>query len=148
MGSLLNSMSLMLEEFYAHLSVVGVSSRLGTGIDEFFEAVEEKREEFVRDYLPELERRREEREKQKKESREKELDKMMKGMSVGAQQTAPKTDNDDDVDVASDDEDEDDSDDEAKKQGLQDRYEAAMGENDDSVMADASFAKYLYTQRQ
>ncbi|KAH6888484.1 hypothetical protein B0T10DRAFT_514227 [Thelonectria olida] len=147
MGSLLNSMSLMLEEFYAHLSVVGVSSRLGTGIDEFFEAVEEKREEFVRDYLPELERRREEREKQKKESREKELDKMMKGMSVGAQGEAPKTAIDDDVDVASDDEDDEDSDDEAKKQGLQDRYEAAMGENDDSVMADASFAKYLYTQR-
>lgn len=145
MGSLLNSMSLMLEEFYAHLSVVGVSSRLGTGIDEFFEAVEEKREEFVRDYLPELERRRTEREKHKKESREKELDKMMQGMSVGAQQ-APKTD-DDEVDVASD-EDEDDSDDEAKKESLQERYEAALGDNEDSVMADASFAKYLYTQRQ
>ncbi|KAI5458734.1 hypothetical protein BGZ63DRAFT_362139 [Mariannaea sp. PMI_226] len=146
MGSLLNSMSLMLEEFYAHLSVVGVSSRLGTGIDEFFEAVEEKREEFIRDYLPELERRREEREKQKKESRDKELDKMMKGMSVGANTTAAPKAEEDELDVASDD-DSEDSDDEAKKQSLQEKYEAAVGDNDDSIMADASFAKYLYSQR-
>ncbi|KPM37040.1 GPN-loop GTPase 1 [Neonectria ditissima] len=147
MGSLLNSMSLMLEEFYAHLSVVGVSSRLGTGVDEFFEAVEEKKQEFLRDYQPELDRRREDRERLKKESREKELDKMMKGMSVGQQQTAPKVDDDDDVDVASDEEDDEDSDEEAQKESLQAKYESALGENDDSIMADASFAKFLHTQR-
>ncbi|CAD0019668.1 unnamed protein product [Aureobasidium pullulans] len=38
MGSLLNSMSLVLEEFYNNLSVVGVSSMTGAGIDAFFEA--------------------------------------------------------------------------------------------------------------
>ncbi|KAL4732258.1 hypothetical protein ACLX1H_001268 [Fusarium chlamydosporum] len=146
MGSLLNSMSLMLEEFYAHLSVVGVSSRLGTGVDEFFEAVEEKRQEFLRDYLPELERKRAEREEQKKATREKELDKMMQGMSVGG---LPVAQDEDDADVASDDDGDDtDSDEEAQKQSLQDRYQAAMGDQDDSVMADASFAKYLHTQRQ
>ncbi|KAK7423405.1 hypothetical protein QQZ08_009083 [Neonectria magnoliae] len=145
MGSLLNSMSLMLEEFYAHLSVVGVSSRLGTGVDEFFEAVEEKKQEFLRDYQPELDRRREDRERLKKESREKELDKMMKGMSVGQQPSAPKVD--DEVEVASDDEDDEDSDEEAQKESLQAKYESAMGENDDSIMADASFAKFLHTQR-
>ncbi|KAF4984782.1 hypothetical protein FZEAL_73 [Fusarium zealandicum] len=144
MGSLLNSMSLMLEEFYAHLSVVGVSSRLGTGVDEFFDAVEEKKQEFLRDYQPELERRRAERDEQKKATREKELDKMMQGMSVGAQ-PAPKQD-DDELDVASDDDDSD-SDDDAEKEGLQSRYQAAMGDNEDSVMADASFAKYLHTQK-
>jgi putative protein kinase ArgK-like GTPase of G3E family len=142
MGSLLNSMSLMLEEFYAHLSVVGVSSRLGTGVDEFFEAVEEKRQEFLRDYLPELERKRAEREEQKKATREKELDKMMQGMSVGG---LPVAKEEDEADVASDDNDTD-SDEEIQKQGLQERYQAAMGDNEDSVMADASFAKYLYTQ--
>ncbi|KAF7562649.1 hypothetical protein G7046_g1483 [Stylonectria norvegica] len=150
MGSLLNSMSLMLEEFYAHLSVVGVSSRNGTGIDEFFEAVEEKREEFMQDYQPELERRRDQREEMKKKSREKELDKMMQGMAVGGQ-PAPKpagVDDDDGLEVASDDDDDDeDSDEEAKKEGLQERYNAAMGDNEDSVMADASFAKYLHSQR-
>lgn len=146
MGSLLNSMSLMLEEFYSHLSVVGVSSKVGTGIDEFFEAVEEKKQEFISDYLPELTRRRQERDEAKKKSREKELDKMMQGMSVGGPlQTAEE--DDDDADVASDDFDEDDEEGAEDHEGLQDRYQAAMGGADDSVMADASFAKYLHTQR-
>ena len=148
MGSLLNSMSLMLEEFYAHLSVVGVSSKVGTGIDEFFEAVEEKKQEFIQDYLPELQRRRQERDEQKKKSRDRELDKMMQGMSVGA--PFRKADDDDGIEVASDVDDDDDDDndgDDAGKDGLQGRYKQALGENDDSVMADASFAKYLHQQR-
>jgi GTPase SAR1 family protein len=82
MGSLLNSMSLMLEEFYRHLSVVGVSSMTGDGIDEFFEAVEEKRQEFERDYRPELERKKQERAEQASQRREIELGKLMKDMSV------------------------------------------------------------------
>ena len=82
MGSLLNSMSLMLEEFYRHLNVVGVSSMTGQGMDEFFEAVGEKAEEFKRDYQPELERRREERQAQQQGKREQELGKLMKDMNV------------------------------------------------------------------
>ncbi|KFG85927.1 putative ATP binding protein [Metarhizium anisopliae] len=153
MGSLLNSMSLMLEEFYSHLSMVGVSSRVGTGVDDFFEAVEEKKHEFLRDYLPELERRRHEREKQKKKSRDQELDKMMSDMSVAppgqaaaGQQSGSGAGNDSDVEVASDDDDED-SDEDAAKQGLQERYQAAMGDGENSILADASFAKYLHKQR-
>lgn len=69
MGSLLNSMSLMLEEFYRHLSVVGVSSMTGDGVDDFFKAVEEKRQEFERDYKPELERKKKEREDAKASKR-------------------------------------------------------------------------------
>ncbi|KAG5928144.1 hypothetical protein E4U42_001204 [Claviceps africana] len=151
MGSLLNSMSLMLEEFYSHLSMVAVSSRVGTGVDEFFDAVEEKRLEFVRDYLPELERRREQRTEQKKKARDRELDRMMSGMRVGGAAPAAAA-GDSDVDVASDgayddDDDDDDSDQEAAREGLQERYQAAMGDNEDSVLADASFAKYLHKQR-
>jgi GTPase SAR1 family protein len=149
MGSLLNSMSLMLEEFYAHLSVVAVSSRVGTGIDEFFEAVEEKRKEFNEDYLPELQRRRAEREEGRKASRDKELDKMMQGMSVGNLPVVDPKGDGSDVDVPSDndDDDVDSEDDYADKESLQARYQAAMGENDDSIVADASFAKYLHQQR-
>lgn len=155
MGSLLNSMSLVLEEFYAHLSVVGVSSKVGTGMDEFFEAVEEKRVEFLQDYLPELERRRQERDEQKKKTREKELDKMMQGMSVGAPPAvrppgaSNNDDDDDDIEVASDadSEDSDQARDAGDGEGLQSRYQQALGDADDSVMADASFAKYLHTQR-
>ncbi|PCH03942.1 Hypothetical protein PENO1_001570 [Penicillium occitanis (nom. inval.)] len=82
MGSLLNSMSLMLEEFYRHLSVVAVSSMTGDGIDEFFSAVEEKRQEFERDYRPELERKKNERAEQATKRRDIELGKLMKDMAV------------------------------------------------------------------
>lgn len=143
MGSLLNSMSLMLEEFYSNLSMVAVSSRLGTGVDDFFCAIEDKRHEFMRDYYPELQRRRAERDDATKQSREKELDKMMQVMSVG-QAAATK---DDEADVAIDDDDDDEDDDaEGAKDGLQARYKATMGDSD-SILADASFAKYLHTQR-
>ena len=83
MGSLLNSMSLMLEEFYRHLSVVGVSSMTGKGVEGFFEAVAEKAKEFERDYKPELEKRQKERASDKERRREKELGKLMKDMNVG-----------------------------------------------------------------
>ncbi|RUP48662.1 hypothetical protein BC936DRAFT_144224 [Jimgerdemannia flammicorona] len=46
MSSLMNSMSLVLDEFYSHLKVVGVSAVTGAGIDEFFGAVEEARVEY------------------------------------------------------------------------------------------------------
>lgn len=141
MGSLLNSMSLMLEEFYSHLSMVGVSSRVGTGMDEFFEAVEQKKQEFMRDYQPELERRRQEREQMKKTARNKELDKMMQGMSVGEGASAAREDQEESSG------DEDDSETEASKEGLQERYQAALGDNDPSVLNDASFAKFLHKQR-
>ncbi|KAK8112832.1 GPN-loop GTPase [Apiospora sp. TS-2023a] len=155
MSSLLNSMSLMLEEFYAHLSVVGVSSMTGQGVDEFFAAVKEKSEEFNRDYQPELERKRNEREENKRQAREKELDKMMKGMSMATSSSStpgvkPPTDDDDDLEVISDGEDFDDNyedDDEMDREGLQARYEAAMQGEEESTMADASFAKYIHTQR-
>lgn len=89
MGSLLNSMSLMLEEFYRHLSVVGVSSMTGQGIPEFFNAVSDKAQEFERDYKPELEKRRRQREVDKEKRKEKELGKLMKDMNVS--ESKPKT---------------------------------------------------------
>ncbi|ROW16626.1 hypothetical protein VPNG_01484 [Cytospora leucostoma] len=145
MGSLLNSMSLMLEEFYAHLSVVGVSSMTGAGIDDFFGAVAEKAEEFNRDYQPELERKRKERDDAKRAAREKELDKMMKGMSMSGLATAEKKDDEGDIDVISDqDSDEIPDDDEMDRDGLQARYEAAVQPGEDTLGEEASFAKYLH----
>ncbi|KAI1180478.1 hypothetical protein F4777DRAFT_528096 [Nemania sp. FL0916] len=152
MGSLLNSMSSMLEEFYAHLSVVGVSSMTGQGIDEFFAAVQEKAEEFKQDYLPELERKRKERDDLKSKTRQKELDKMMKGMAMDEPSgtAQPEADAEDNSDVASDrdsDDDYADANDEYDREGLQERYAAAMEANKDSTMDDASFAKFLHSQR-
>ena len=82
MNSLLNSMSLMLEEFYRHLDVVGVSSMTGKGIDEFFEAVKGKADEFKKDYQPELERRRAQLKEDKEGKRQQELGKLMEDVNI------------------------------------------------------------------
>ncbi|KAL1888903.1 hypothetical protein Sste5346_009287 [Sporothrix stenoceras] len=173
MGSLLNSMSMMLEEFYAHLSVVGVSSMTGQGVDEFFAAVQIKADEFNSDYQPELEKRRQDREDEKKATRQRELDKMMKGLNVtpgttdaaggerlgggrsgGGGGIAGGLDDQgdsgaDDSDSAADLDDDDavDPDEEYDREGLQSRYEAALLDQKDRVTDSASFAKYLHTQR-
>ena len=42
----MNSMSLVLDEFYKHLKAVGVSSLTGDGLKEFFDAVEASRTEY------------------------------------------------------------------------------------------------------
>lgn len=46
MDSLMNSMSLVLDEFYKHLRAVGLSARTGEGVDDFFDAVNEARQEY------------------------------------------------------------------------------------------------------
>lgn len=53
MSSLINSMSLMLEEFYSNLDVVGVSSYTGQGFDKFMEAVDNKVDEYNEFYKAE-----------------------------------------------------------------------------------------------
>ncbi|RMZ69000.1 GTPase npa3 [Pyrenophora seminiperda CCB06] len=157
MGSLLNSMSLVLEEFYKHLSVVGVSAMTGDGMDEFFKGVEEKKEEFERDYKPELERRKAEREQEKKEARERELDKMMKDMQVGGAGTKPKpTSRKEEPETVSDaensDEDgmmhedmdyEDEMDPDDPESGIKERYRQAVQDRGLDQGEDHSFARYV-----
>lgn len=156
MSSLVNSMSLMLEEFYTHLSIVAVSSMNGVGVTDFFEAVDEKAEEFRTDYQPELDRRRQERDEQKVKMRQKELDRLMKGITMEPGKAAKKdvVDNEDgdsnrgSDQMVEDDDDDDGPDAEYDREGLQARYEAALsGETEGSLGADASFAKYLHSQR-
>jgi GTPase SAR1 family protein len=163
MGSLLNSMSLMLEEFYRHLSVVGVSSMTGDGVEEFFEAVETKRQEFERDYKPELERKKKEREDQKSSQQELELGKLMKDMNVSGstrKQPGKPTEEPETVSEAEDEEDEiikrgladgEDSDYEdyvgpnaGNDEGLSQRYQEALsGSQSAPSEQDNSFTRYL-----
>ncbi|KAI1002390.1 GPN-loop GTPase 1 [Podosphaera aphanis] len=146
MGSLLNSMSLMLEEFYSHLSVVGVSSMTGQGIDEFFEAVTEKAREFNQDYKPELERRRKQREDEKAAQRETELGKLLKDMAVSddtrLSKSAGTVDNDTLSDIEDSDSDEENNGD--GTEGLTARYQQALADSGGQPEGnDHSFTRYL-----
>jgi len=169
MGSLLHSMSLVLDEFYKHLSVVGVSSTTGDGVDEFFEEVAEKKAEFEREYKPELERRRNEVEKEKGKLKEQQLGKLMKDMSVsssGARASSsrskgkrrePETvseaeeedsDQDDDAHgIVDRDEDDEDTVDDMEEDGLAKRYRQALEDREKKKGDgdDFSFAKYIHS---
>lgn len=52
-SGLTRSLSLVLDDFYADLRTVGVSSITGLGMDEFLEAVKESREDYLNVYLEE-----------------------------------------------------------------------------------------------
>jgi len=82
MNSLMHSMSLVLDEFYQHLKTVGVSSVTGDGIPEFFEKVNEARQEYYSDYIPELERVAKLREERLQEKKNVSLDRAMKDMEL------------------------------------------------------------------
>ncbi|KAH9817898.1 hypothetical protein DFH28DRAFT_889114 [Melampsora americana] len=82
MNSLMNSMSLVLDEFYKNLRAVGCSAMTGFGMKEFFEAVDEASEEYEKDYRPELIKRQEERQKLKSSKQAEELSKLMKDVKV------------------------------------------------------------------
>uniref|UniRef100_A0A060T8P5 GPN-loop GTPase n=1 Tax=Blastobotrys adeninivorans TaxID=409370 RepID=A0A060T8P5_BLAAD len=82
MGSLINSLSLMLEEFYRHLDVVGVSAYTGDGFDDFLEAVDNKVEEYNRDYKAERERIIKAREEEAAKKKTQDLAKLMKDIGI------------------------------------------------------------------
>ncbi|TEB24985.1 XPA-binding protein 1 [Coprinellus micaceus] len=85
MNSLMNSMSLVLDEFYKNLKAVGVSSVTGDGMKEFFEAVEASREEYTKDYLPELERARKAKEESLRAAKQDSMNRLLKDLAIDRQ---------------------------------------------------------------
>lgn len=165
MASLLNSMSLMLDEFYKHLDLVAVSAMTGAGIDDFMKAVEGKCAEYERDYRPEMERARAKRDEQRVKEKEKELDRLMKDMDVdgasssrSGRKKSVKVEEEQGVlsDLESSDEeagqgmlerDDDEGAMDEEEEGLQGRYERTLmestGDSIPEVLQDESFRRYM-----
>ena len=57
LSSMMQSMGLVLEEFYQNIRHVVVSSYTGDGMDDFLTKVDEAVEEYEKEFLPDLERR-------------------------------------------------------------------------------------------
>ncbi|KAN0061630.1 hypothetical protein ACQY0O_006478 [Thecaphora frezii] len=85
MNSLMNSMSLVLDEFYKNLRTVGVSSLTGEGMSDFLSAVQEARQEYLDDYRPDLERLAAQRKAKREAEKRKQLERLMRDMNVGGQ---------------------------------------------------------------
>ncbi|KAG0677520.1 GPN-loop GTPase 1 [Pichia californica] len=103
MASLINSMSLMLEEFYSTLDVVSCSAFTGEGFDDFLNAVDNKVDEYNEFYQKERDRIILEKKEKEKKEKDKQLTHLMKDLGIKDKNNLQ---NKDDIDVLSDIEDE------------------------------------------
>lgn len=86
MSSLVSSMSLMLDEFYSQLDVVGVSAYTGDGFDEFMLAVDNKVDEYHQYYRAERDRILKQKEEDERKRQTRNLSNLMKDMDLEPQQ--------------------------------------------------------------
>lgn len=82
-SNLTRSMSLVLDEFYNNLRAVGVSSLVGSGVDEFFQHVQQAAEEYNAVYKPEYDRMMKKRKENEKAKQEKEMKHLRKDFGKG-----------------------------------------------------------------
>ncbi|CAI4553362.1 BGN_3a_G0030180.mRNA.1.CDS.1 [Saccharomyces cerevisiae] len=101
MSSLVNSMSLMLEEFYSQLDVVGVSSFTGDGFDEFMQCVDKKVDEYDQYYKQEREKALNLKKKKEEMRKQKSMNGLMKDLGLNEKSSAAASDNDS-IDAISD----------------------------------------------
>ncbi|XP_056267928.1 GPN-loop GTPase 1 isoform X2 [Pseudoliparis swirei] len=91
-SNLTRSMSLVLDEFYTHLRVVGVSSVSGSGLDELFVQVEDAAQEYERDYRPEYERLRQQLAEAQSRKQQEQLERLRKDLGAVDMSSAPPAD--------------------------------------------------------
>lgn len=82
MASMVQSMGLVLEEFYNSLRVVGVSAFTGEGMTEFFDAVDAATKEYETEYKPAFEASIKSRQEEDLKTREGDLSRVLEDLSL------------------------------------------------------------------
>ncbi|KAJ1731941.1 hypothetical protein LPJ61_002280 [Coemansia biformis] len=82
MSSLMNSMCLVLDEFYAQLRTVGVSAMTGQGMPELFEKIDDAVKEYYDEFLPSLQRQIQQKRDSERAQKDEQLRRLMNDLTV------------------------------------------------------------------